>query len=406
MRESSDQIAKLLRALSQNDDLISEAFDASVELGDRCRNGRIDTLSNLKALKPQDEGVYRLNPRLRDFIADYLVSYRAYQTLTRLTGGIRQARSVWREIRVRHENGDASDRESLIAQLVDTVIDISYSIERNLSLLHALISTQYGDVSNFQAKLRQNKFYVNEVSESLNEMEQVSSLFGEIDSQALNIGMLDVRSIVRKRLISRILTWTLQIKDVQAAINRSLFRARMQSERVRKLGRVAHYLRQNKTASGFEVSSDAAPPDIFVAEPIPLMHNLDVRTCSDRDRAVLMDALRRLPPRAVPIPVQEPEPALGIIDEDDTAPPDFLEPHDAMLGNLIAALHQSSQSISLRDWKERYADGLDLWDEDWLLYASIQLESEGVHLTFVNALPTDHLYANQVSTDILAHGFL
>jgi len=406
MRESSDQIAKLLRALSQNDDLISEAFDASVELGDRSRNGRIDTLSNLKALKPQDEGVYRLNPRLRDFIADYLVSYRAYQTLTRLTGGIRQARSFWREIRVRHENGDASDRESLIAQLVDTVIDISYSIERNLSLLHALISTQYGDVSNFQAKLRQNKFYVNEVSESLNEMEQVSSLFGEIDSQALNIGMLDVRSIVRRRLTSRILAWTLQIKDVQAAINRSLFRARMQSERVRKLGRVAHYLRQNKTASGFEVSSDAAPTDIFVAQPIPLVHNLDVRTCGDRDRAALMDALRRLPARAVPIPVQEPEPALGIIDEDGTAPPDFLEPHDAMLGNLIAALHQSSQSISLRDWKERYADGMELWDEDWLLYASIQLESEGVHLTFVNPLPADQLYANQVSIDILAHGFL
>ncbi|MBP0640046.1 hypothetical protein [Cupriavidus sp. AcVe19-6a] len=142
MRESSDQIGKLLRDLSQNDDLISEAFDTSVELGDRTRTARIDTLSNLKALKPQDEGVYRLNPRLRDFIADYLVSYRAYQTLTRLSGGIQLARSVWREIRVRYDNGDASDRESLVAQLVETVIDISYSIERNLSLLHALISTQ------------------------------------------------------------------------------------------------------------------------------------------------------------------------------------------------------------------------------------------------------------------------
>ncbi|SOZ19192.1 hypothetical protein [Cupriavidus taiwanensis] len=406
MRESSDQIGKLLRALSQNDDLISEAFDTSVELGDRARNARIDTLSNLKALKPQDEGVYRLNPRLRDFIADYLVSYRAYQTLTRLSGGIQQARSVWREIRVRYDNGDASDRESLVAQLVDTVIDISYSIERNLSLLHALISTQYGDVSNFQAKLRQNKFYVNEVSESLNEMEQVSTLFGEVESQALNIGMLDVRSIVRKRLTSRILTWTLQIKDVQAAINRSLFRAKLQSERVRKLSRVAHYLRQNKTASGFEVSSDSAPAEIFVAEPIPLAHNLDVRTCSDRDRAALMDALRRLPPRAVPVPVQEAEPALAIIDEEEVAALDPLEPHDAMVSELITALHQSSQSISLRDWKERHADGMDLRDEDWLLYASIQLESEGVHLTFVNALPADQLYANQVSSDILAHGFL
>lgn len=405
MRESSDQIAKLLRALSQNDDLISEAFDALVESGDRFRNGRIDTLSNLKALKPQDEGVYRLNPRLRDFIADYLVNYRAYQTLTRLSGGIQQARSVWREIRIRDESGDASDRESLMAQLVDTVIDISYSIERNLSLLHALISTQYGDVSNFRAKLRQNKFYVNEVSEALNEMEQVSRLFSEVESEALNIGMLDIRSIVRKRLTGRILTWTLQIKDVQAAINRSLFRAKMQSERARKLSRVAHYLRQNRTSSGFEVFLDNALPDIIVAEPIPLVHNLDVRTCSDRDRAALVDALRRLPPRAVMVPVRETEPPLGIIDEDNTTTLDPLEPHDAMLADLIAALNQSSQSISLLDWKERHSSGMDLRDEDWLLYASIQLESEGVHLTFVNALSADQLYANQVSSDILAHGF-
>ncbi|MBP0640047.1 hypothetical protein [Cupriavidus sp. AcVe19-6a] len=165
---------------------------------------------------------------------------------------------------------------------------------------------------------------MNEVSESLNEMEQVSTLFGEVESQALNIGMLDVRSIVRKRLTSRILTWTLQIKDVQAAINRSLFRSKLQSERVRNLSRVAHYLRQNKTASGFEVSSDSAPAEIFVAEPVPLAHNLDVRTCSDRDRAALMDALRRLPLRAVPLPVQEAEPALAIIDEEEVAAPDSL----------------------------------------------------------------------------------
>ncbi len=143
-----------------------------------------------------------------------------------------------------------------------------------------------------------------------------------------------------------------------------------------------------------------------MAEPIPLVNNLDVRTCSDRDRAALMDALRRLPPRAALVPVRDAEPALAIIDEEEVAAPDPLEPHDAMLSELIAALHQSSQSISLRDWKLRHEDGVDLRDEDWLLYASIQLESEGVHLTFVNPLPSDQLYANQVSSDILAQGFL
>lgn len=404
MLESSDQIAKLLRALSQHGDLVAEAFVAAIELGDRARNNRIDALSNLQALKPQDEGIYRLNPRLRDFIADYLVSYRAYQTLTRLSGGIRQANAIWREMHARQNSGVGDDRDSLIEQFIDTVIDISYSIERNLSLLHALVSTQYGDVVSFQAKLRQNKYYINEISESLNEMEQVEKLFSRIEAEALSNGMLEVRRIIRKRLSTRLLTWTAQIKDVQATINRSLFRAKALQERVRKLSRVSHWLRQNKTASGFEVSLEGAPAVLFRAEPFAVKSHMDVRSASERDYGYLVDALRRLPPRPMPLPIRERPAPLDIIEDNEGQEPVVLEPHDAMIELLIEELHQSSQAISLRHWKERNDFDTELSNEDWLLYASIQLENEGIMLTFVPDDDGAGQFSNQVSNDVIARG--
>ncbi|MCY1286268.1 hypothetical protein D9M68_223510 [compost metagenome] len=404
MRESNDQIAKLLRALHQNDDLVAEAFEAAVELGDRQRNNRIDNLANLKALKPQEEGVYRLNPRLREFIADYLVSYRAYQTLTRLSGSIHQARTIWREMRMREDGGDADDRNSLLEQFIDTVIDISYSIERNLSLLHALVSTQYGDVTSFQAKLRQNKYYINEISESLNEMAQVSNLFTEIESEALNAGMMEVRSVVRKRLTSRLLMWTSQIKDVQATINRSLFRARVLEQRVRKLSRVSHWLRQNKNSSGFEISLDGAPPELFRSEPIAVKAHIDVRDTSEAGRAALLHALRRLPPRPVPLPVEERPAPLAIIEEDVTPEPPSLEPHDVMLEALVGELRSTLGAISLRRWTEQQLEAVGLPVEDWLLYASIQLEEEGVPLTFVSDAGGTDRFANEISNDVIAQG--
>ncbi|MGB8417672.1 hypothetical protein [Paraburkholderia sp.] len=402
MSEWVDQIERLLHAVSKHGDLVAEAFSGTVELGDRQRNQRIDALSNLKALKSQEEGVYRLNPRLRDFISDYLVSYRAFQTLTRLAGAIHQARALWRELRAARELGEESDWEHLYVSFDDLVADISYSIERNLSLLHSLLSTQYGDVANLKAKLRQNKYYINEISEALNEMTQVHELFNGIESEALGAGMLVVRSMVKRRLTSRLLMWTSQIKDAQATISRSLFRARRLEERVRKLSRVSHWLRQNRSSPGFEVALSNAPDSLFRADPIPVKSHIDVRGASEGEKAALLEAIRRMPPRNMPRPVPERLPPLPVLEEQLAVEYEEPEPHEAMLEALLAELHRKSVAIGLRNWKEQKPMLDYLSDEEWLLFASIQLQSEGVHLTFVLNSASGIQTPNELSDDILA----
>lgn len=404
MSESTDEIARLFHALNQHSELIAQAFSGAIELGDRSFNQRINTLSNLKALKPQEEGVYRLNPRLREYVSDYLVSYRAYQTLTRLSGPIHQARALWREMSARRDAGEMEGIESLEDGFSDTVGDIAFAIEGNLSLLHSLVSTQYGDVSSFKAKLRQNKYYINEINESLNEMKQVSALFDAIEREAMVYGLVYVRATIRKRLTNRLLTWTSQIKDAQATINRSFFRARRLEERVRKLSRVSHWLRQNKTAAGFEVTLDGVPDTLFRADPMTVRAHVDVRSARDADHAILLDAINRLPPRPVAIPVAQPAPPLTAIEEEVLPEVEPLEPHDAMLEELIAELQATSHAISLLNWKRERQEFDSLSDEGWLLYASIQLENEGIRLTFVSAEGGTTQFANEVSNDVIAQG--
>ncbi|WP_147306193.1 hypothetical protein [Cupriavidus plantarum] len=403
MRDTNDQIGRLLRALHQNDDLIAAAFSGGLELG--AHNARIDALSNLRALKPFDEGIYRLNPRLRDFIADHLVSYRAFQALTRLSGPIQQARALWREMKFRHDDEEPSDRDALFEQFIDAVMDIAYSIERNLSLLHSLVSTQYGDVSSFSAKLRQNKYYIREIGEALNEMAQVDRLVEDIDGEALTAGLPEVRAIVRRRLTSRLLAWTSQIKDAQASINRSLFKARRLEERVRKLSRVSHWLRQNRSASGFEVGLDNAPETLFLSEPLALRAHIDVRGARETEHEMLCEAIARLPARDFERPAEVPPPPVAILEDEGEAVIEPLEPHDAMIEALLEDLRGTSQGISLRMWKEAQVSDFDLLSvEEWLLYASIQLENEGIRLTFLPIEGAPTRYSNEISDDVIAQG--
>ena len=92
MSERGEQVQRLLAGLAKHADLVAEAFEGSVSGGDRQRNASIEALSSLSVLKPYDEDSYRLNPRLREFIADYFTSYQAFQALRRVSGTMQQAR--------------------------------------------------------------------------------------------------------------------------------------------------------------------------------------------------------------------------------------------------------------------------------------------------------------------------
>ena len=138
MSERRDQVEKLLGVLHRHSDLLSEAFEGEITGDTRQRAKAIEALFEAGALKPYDEDTYRLNPRLREFIADHFSSYHAYQSLRAVSGTMRQAYAQWRELRRLKDKGTRRNADTLLAALDESIAEISYSIEHNLAMLYEI----------------------------------------------------------------------------------------------------------------------------------------------------------------------------------------------------------------------------------------------------------------------------
>lgn len=379
MSESSGQIQKVLNCLASHGDLIAEAMVGPVYAGGK-RDKAIDALVSVHALAPYEEGAYQLNPRLREFISDHLVSYNAFQTLTRLGEKIHQAYVQWSNLRQLHNEGLVTDTDNLEWALDATVTGISYEMDRNLTLLNSHISTEYGNVESLLAKIRQNAFYADEVRHCLNEIRKLDERMTEIDQEALGSGLLRVRTLVNSRIRSRLHPWTTRLNDIQREISKRLFTARKLEKKLRNLGRVALWLTQNRLSNGFELDVDETMPvAILMPEPVPNTWNIDVR---DTDPVVfdgLVAAAARLPaPRqqldTEPPPAAAPE----VLATEQVVEELARDPVDELIEKLFDLMaERPDRKVSLLQWKHLGELPGDVGDEEWLLYASTQAASVG-----------------------------
>ncbi|CAN7599490.1 hypothetical protein [Polaromonas sp. LjRoot131] len=380
MSERNGQIQRVLSTLASHGDLIAEGLVGTIHSGGgyRARDKAIEALVSIHALTPYEEGAYRLNPRLREFISDHLVSYNAFQTLTRLRDQIYQARTQWTNLRLMHSEGVVTDAEKLEWALDDTVTNISYEMDRNLTLLNSHISTEYGNVESLSAKIRQNVFYAKEVKSCLDEIRQLDSTVEMIDGEALSGGFQRVRALVNGRLRSRLHHWTTRLNDIQHEISKRLFKARKLEQKLRNLGKVALWLNQNQLTGGFDIDVDESLPVALITPTVVVnTWNVDVR---DTDPIVydgLVAAVARLPaPRMPPVEQAAPDAqqVMSVVQEIVVAE---REPVDDLIEHLLdVMLGEPDRGMSLLEWKRTH--GLaDVGDEEWLLYASSQMATMG-----------------------------
>lgn len=373
------QIAQIFASLAKHSDLLSMALDGPVETGNREQNKAIDALVMVNALKPYEEGTYRLNPRLRDFISDHLISYNAFQALTRVKDRVHQAQAQWSQLQALRQAGATADADRLEWALDDTVTDIDYAIERNLTLLNSLVSTQYGNVTNLKAKLNQNLFYGREVDACMTEMNQVDSIVDLISAEALNAGILSVRQLINRRLGSKLLNWRVQLKDAQAIISKRLFWQRKMERRLNNLAKSVLWLNQHKTSSGIEIDVDtSAPIAIFKPVSIKVKPHLDVR---DKDPVTwdeMVTSIAKLTKRIDrSLPAANAKAAQPVLAAEMAEIEIILTAEEFMLDQLTAELLDSDQTISLCEWKSDKPQLNLISDEEWLLYASGQLYAQG-----------------------------
>jgi hypothetical protein len=403
--ERGEQVQRLLSGLAKHADLVAEAFEGSVSGGDKQRNASIEALLNLSVLKPYDEDSYRLNPRLREFIADYFTSYQAFQALRRVSGTMQQAREQWRELRRLKLNG-ANSKDVIRLQIAfdESVVEIAYAIENNLRLLHSLISTQYGNVDDFGSKLQQNKYYAQQVKHFLQDVEAIDGFVELVADEAIAAGLPQIRQLVTRRLAAKRLQWTSEIKDAQAVISKRLFEAKLMEAQLKRLSRFALWLARNRTSDGWDVAVDeTTSPALVRPEPFPLRPQPDVADTYPDAVEGLLAAVAKLPKRTEVKPA-EADPGPQMLQEEDAVVQELLEPHLVALQDLVNEVATASQVISLLAWKRGRSELADMTDETWLMFAALQLKGSGFNVDYVHDAELDPFPINEQFHDIEARG--
>lgn len=400
MSERGDQVQRLLGALAKHSDLVAEAFEGSVSGGDKQRNAGIEALFGLNVLKPYDEDSYRLNPRLREFMADYFSSYQAFQALRRVSGAMQQAREQWRELRRLKLAGATKDVVRLHAALDESIVEMAYSIEHNLTLLHSLISTQYGNVDDLSSKLRQNRYYAQQVKLFLQDVEAIDVFVDVVADEAIAAGLPQVRQLVIRRLAARRLQWTSQIKDAQAVISKRLFEAKLMEVRLKRLSRFALWLARNKTSDGWELAVDEKTDvALFRPEGLELRPQPDVTDIEPATKEGLLAAVGRMPSKPT-VSTTDTDPGPQLLLEDEAEVQEVVDPQQVALRELVIQAASTTEPLSLLAWKHRRTELTDVTDEAWLMFACLQLKGSGFRVEFVQLFELDPFPINERFHDI------
>ena len=309
MSEASNPIQQLLKALSDHSDLVAEAMKGPVGTGGK-RDRGVEALIRTRALMPVDEDTYYLNPLLREFIGDYVVSYAAFRQLTPLDFPIRQLRSDFDTLLEFRREGSVRDADRAMNRLEEAVVRVGFYMDQNLQLLSAKVTTNFGDVESVAGKIRENRFYYGEVKRFSRQIVSLTAKVQEMEGEALGQHLPQVRRLVNVRILSRLPEWTARIADVQRVVSKNLFALRQIEARARHLAHVALWLSKNRMSEGFEVDvSEDAAAQLWAPAPLASTWNIDL---SDTDMLVtegILSAAKKLPPISKPVvraPVKPP----------------------------------------------------------------------------------------------------
>lgn len=401
MSERGEQVRKVLDALSKHAELIAEGFEGAVLGGDKQRDAGIEALYRMGVLKPYEEGEYRLNPLLRDFLAENLSNYHALQALRNVIGPIQEAGARWQEMLQLRRSGSMRDFARMAKAFDFATVDIAHAIEHNLERLHNLLSTQYGNVEDLRAKVRQNRYYAGQVRSFLQHVQRIDTLVETVSADAVAYSLLEYRHMVIKRLASRQLQWTSQIKDAQTQISSRLFEAKLMELRLSRLARFSMWLSQHKTEDGWEVPVDESTdlamlrPDTIEVRPQP-----DVQDVDQSIQDTLVGIVTKMPLAKRLEPPREPPPPQMIIEDEKSEPVVELNPLKVMFRELIESIELAQQPLSLREWKRGRPDLAQFTDGAFLMFLIQPLRKVGMELTYVWPPDPDPFPINEPFHDI------
>ena len=399
-----DQVQKILATLHQYSDIVSMSLVGRVSdsQADDATGKGIAALTNVGALLPVSEGVFQLNPRIRRFLNERLSQFSAMQSLTRITEQIHSGKAQWRALIEMRTTGDAADKAEVEEALEYTVGEILYFVRQNLRLLNHQTATDFGNVESMRRKIRQNKFYAENVKILIMELDQLDAFLSMVESDGIQYGLYEMRNMLVGQIKSQMGQWRHQLNEIQALISKKLFVRRQIDADLRLLLDAALWMESNPTLNGLDVELGQSP-SVTLLSPvaIKIRSHFDVSAKGASQERVLQAVATKLPAPREKAPPKEPRTKQVVLSTVAEIVEDDLATEDALVRDLIAAMRSGEgKAFEILKWERERRVGAGIGDEEWLFYASTQLEMAGVHTELQITKPVGDT-ANAVFDDVM-----
>lgn len=377
-----DQVQKILETLHRHSDVISMSLVGRISdtNTDETTGKGITALTGVGALMPMGDGAYHLNPRIRRFLNERLSQFSALQALTRISEQLQSGRAQWRELIAMQTIGDVGTKSEMEDALIYTVGEIVYFMRQNLRLLTHQTATDFGNVESMKRKLRQNRFYSDNVKTLVVELDQLDAFLSVVETESLQFNLHAMRNLLMGQIKSQMGHWRHQLNEIQSLISQRLFLRRKIEEDLRLLFDAGLWLETNPTLNGLEVEiGQSAPPVLLSPAPIKVRSHYDIRTKATDQENILCSVASKLPVTKVMGEAKEPRVKQVVLSDEPEVAEMELSPEDILVQELIARLKISEGAFEIIQWQRDRRLAANIGDEEWLLYASSQLAIAGIH---------------------------
>jgi hypothetical protein len=384
----SGPIKDALSTLSRHADLVADAIKAPLDPKEVTAFKAIKDLRQATALRPTSEDTYRLHPRLREYLFDHLQHFPAYQSLSEIGSHITTMNALWSQIdEVRRIPDDGQSSMDLRDRLQDTIYDIADNMRRNLVQLQGLLSTRYGNVRSLEAKKSQNRWYQRQSNQLIHQLGLLSNASSRIEKEADSFKMHEFAQFIRRNLQSQLLEWKQTTNEMQALLSKEIYQTRQIEMHHRQLSRMDMLLRQQHSWGGVDTDVDGEIPDFLLAARLPAIRaHVEPDDVDESINKLLTDTASSLPPLKKYTP---PEPEVRHKRKTVTTPPKPLTPEILAAERLRAHVAQSTEAVSLADWRKQDEEAQTMPPHVWLCFSMLYLRGLDikVHLIRDAALP-------------------
>ncbi len=377
-----DQVQKILETLHRHSDVISMSLVGRISDAntDESTGKGIAALTGVGALMPMGDGAYQLNPRIRRFLNERLSQFSALQALTRISEQLQSGRAQWRELIAMQTNGDVAAEAEIEDALIYTVGEIVYFMRQNLRLLTHQTATDFGNVESMKRKLRQNRFYSDNVKTLVVELDQLDAFLSVVETESLQFNLHEMRNLLMGQIKSQMGHWRHQLNEIQSLISKRLFVRRQIEADLRLLFDAGLWLESNPTLNGIEVEvGQSAPPVLLSPMPIKVRSHYDIRAKGIDQESILCSIASKLPVNKAPSAAKEPRVKQVVLSLEPEIAEIYLSPEDLLVQDLIEILRRSEGAFEILQWQRDMRLAAGIGDEEWLLYASSQLAIAGIH---------------------------